>query len=412
MNLLQIRVGLVLGVALAVVLKAHGLQQVHARFPFVVTWDDHELTNDAWHGGAQNHSEDEGSWNQRKMWAVRAYYEWMPIREPAVADQQWRALEIGDLATLIMLETRLSARDRQPSLGDAPLKTVALDLSNPDQPRLAQDGTSAAATRVVDLPFDVSQSPPVPLTDPAQILALSREEELPPGLDYLPDVDRLEAELLNDPARQLLGETQRSFIRQQLEESAKQNKTWQIIGNQTLLTPVTAPDVSNAYSEEEFAALPSYVSEFIPWTSQGIPLGTDSWNGYGAERSWFLGEAAKNGSNIVVLTGDTHAAWGMNLEGPGSWQGIELGTTSISSPGFPQSFSLPADAIESRLKAANPQLRYSEVTHRGYLTLTLTADDARVTFHRVSDVKTRQFDVDRNHRFVLTPGSGNGVRWS
>ncbi|MEM9530178.1 MAG: alkaline phosphatase D family protein, partial [Pseudomonadota bacterium] len=39
------------------------LQQVHARFPFVVTWDDHELTNDAWHGGAQNHSEDEGSWN-------------------------------------------------------------------------------------------------------------------------------------------------------------------------------------------------------------------------------------------------------------------------------------------------------------------------------------------------------------
>ncbi|MCZ7093433.1 alkaline phosphatase D family protein, partial [Salmonella enterica] len=31
------------------------LQAAHARHPFIVIWDDHELANDAWKDGAENH---------------------------------------------------------------------------------------------------------------------------------------------------------------------------------------------------------------------------------------------------------------------------------------------------------------------------------------------------------------------
>ena len=32
------------------------LQALHAACPWIVTWDDHETANDAWSGGAENHT--------------------------------------------------------------------------------------------------------------------------------------------------------------------------------------------------------------------------------------------------------------------------------------------------------------------------------------------------------------------
>ena len=47
----------------------------------IVVWDDHEFTNNTWKNGAENHSLDEGIFYERKINALKAYYEWMPIRE-------------------------------------------------------------------------------------------------------------------------------------------------------------------------------------------------------------------------------------------------------------------------------------------------------------------------------------------
>jgi alkaline phosphatase D len=60
------------------------LQAAHARAPWIVVWDDHETANDSFRDGAENHDPDkgEGDWNARKAAAIKAYYEWMPIREP------------------------------------------------------------------------------------------------------------------------------------------------------------------------------------------------------------------------------------------------------------------------------------------------------------------------------------------
>jgi alkaline phosphatase D len=60
------------------------LQAAHARAPWICVWDDHEVCNDTWKGGAENHHEKtQGAFADRKAHALQAYFEWMPIREPA-----------------------------------------------------------------------------------------------------------------------------------------------------------------------------------------------------------------------------------------------------------------------------------------------------------------------------------------
>ena len=92
------------------------LQEVHRQHPFIAIWDDHEIAKGAWKGGARNHQPDEGPWDARWQNAVRAYLEWMPIRE-VVMDRPARAyrrFRFGNLVDLMMLETRLE-RDRRVS---------------------------------------------------------------------------------------------------------------------------------------------------------------------------------------------------------------------------------------------------------------------------------------------------------
>ena len=90
------------------------LQEAHRQHPFVTVWDDHELADNAWRGGATNHQPHEGEWSERRRNALRAYLEWMPIREfgREGAGRGWRRLPFGDLVDLIVLETRLE-RDQQ-----------------------------------------------------------------------------------------------------------------------------------------------------------------------------------------------------------------------------------------------------------------------------------------------------------
>lgn len=91
------------------------LQEAHRQHPFIAVWDDHEITNDAWAGGAGNHNPElgEGDWASRRSAAYRAYLEWMPVREAAGASiQLYRAFRFGSLADLVMLDTR-GLRDRQ-----------------------------------------------------------------------------------------------------------------------------------------------------------------------------------------------------------------------------------------------------------------------------------------------------------
>ncbi|MGH9005642.1 MAG: alkaline phosphatase D family protein, partial [Acidimicrobiia bacterium] len=90
-----------------------------ARHPVVAIWDDHELAGNAWRGGAARHYPDtDGDWRPRLEAATRAYREWTPMRlpDPADPDRLWRQVRLGNLAELLMLDTRLAGRT-QPAAG-------------------------------------------------------------------------------------------------------------------------------------------------------------------------------------------------------------------------------------------------------------------------------------------------------
>nr|WP_202388456.1 alkaline phosphatase D family protein [Nocardioides flavescens] len=110
------------------------LQALHARYPWIVTWDDHEVTNDQWSGGAENHQPGEGDYAARRAQAHRAYDEWMPVRMEGTArlgdgDRLFRRIRFGRLAELSMLDLR-TYRSQQVA-GALPLPGLDPAVSDP-----------------------------------------------------------------------------------------------------------------------------------------------------------------------------------------------------------------------------------------------------------------------------------------
>lgn len=106
------------------------LQELHRQHPVIAVWDDHESANDAWREGAENHNPElgEGEWSVRKAAAQRAYDEYMPIRRSAAGVSRiYRQFQVGNLADVIMLDTRLNGRDLQAAFKGAP----ALPMNDP-----------------------------------------------------------------------------------------------------------------------------------------------------------------------------------------------------------------------------------------------------------------------------------------
>ncbi|MDT7837756.1 alkaline phosphatase D family protein [Aquabacterium sp. OR-4] len=116
------------------------LQAAHRQHPFVCIWDDHEITNDTWKDGAENHqAATEGDYAARVAAGLQAYYEWMPIRAVDTRDlrKNHRAFKLGNLVDLLMLEERLSGRAQPLSA------TIATPFGN----GFVQAGSFADASR-------------------------------------------------------------------------------------------------------------------------------------------------------------------------------------------------------------------------------------------------------------------------
>jgi alkaline phosphatase D len=92
-----------------------GSKALHRNSPLIAIWDDHEFANDTWKKGAENHSIDgeEGDFFSRRAAAIRAYHEWMPIREQQNKRKIFREFKVGKFLQLLMLDTRQFQRDRQ-----------------------------------------------------------------------------------------------------------------------------------------------------------------------------------------------------------------------------------------------------------------------------------------------------------
>ena len=98
------------------------LQAVHRQHPMICIWDDHEIADNCWYGGAHRHDEAiHGAWSLRRAAAVKAYDEWMPIRTQVTPtgknpfERIYRKLSYGSLVDLMMVDARLIGRDREVS---------------------------------------------------------------------------------------------------------------------------------------------------------------------------------------------------------------------------------------------------------------------------------------------------------
>ncbi len=91
---------------------------MRAAHAVIAILDDHELADNAWSGGAGAHVDAEhGPWSVRLSAALQAWREWTPTDvDAASGDSIWRSVQLGNLGTLALLETRTARTD--PSLAE------------------------------------------------------------------------------------------------------------------------------------------------------------------------------------------------------------------------------------------------------------------------------------------------------
>ncbi|MEV8476615.1 alkaline phosphatase D family protein [Streptomyces sp. NPDC051173] len=121
------------------------LQALHHTHPIVAIWDDHEFANDAWSGGAENHTPGtEGDWARRVAAAKQAYFEWMPVR-PSVEGTTYRRLRFGKLADLHLLDLR-SFRSQQAKAGSGAVDDANRTLTGRAQLDWLKEGLASSDT--------------------------------------------------------------------------------------------------------------------------------------------------------------------------------------------------------------------------------------------------------------------------
>ena len=349
------------------------LQAAHQRHPFIVIWDDHELANDTWEKGAENHQSDtEGDFLERKLAALAAYFEWMPIRP--IDDQHikiYRQFDFGTLVQLTMLDTRIIARN------------VQLDYAN-----------YMTAT----------------------------------GLD----IAKFQADLIN-PARSLMGVEQRNWLLQKLQQSTA---TWNVLGQQILMSKMFVPAellmslaeiTAGNPSPETLSKITTQITELLEIKARmdagdptvtpeekarlavTAPYNLDAWDGYFAEREILYGTLAQLKKKVVVLAGDTHNAWASDLSSKdGVLVGVELATSSVSSPGLEKYLSIPMQqlqAFEFAFTSLIDELNYCNLNQRGYLKVHFTAEQVQADWIFVDTIKNKEYIVDetRSHQVILDP---------
>jgi alkaline phosphatase D len=320
------------------------LQRLHASAPIVMMWDDHESANDSWHGGAENHQKEEGDWAVRKAAAMRACREWLPV-----SDNGWESYEIGELATLFRPETRLTARSRILSYGQA-----------------------LAGTK-----------------DVRAALAAFRDGPL------------------SDPARTMIGAEQEKWLEGGLRASARRGARWQVLAQQTIMGSLALPPESETWigaDAPEFVRKRSAVG--LAASKAGLPMNLDAWDGYPAARERLLRAALEADSNLIVLAGDSHNGWAFDLDLGGTPAGVEFAGQSVTSPGLEAYVpSVPPADLARAMVARNAQLKWADIGRRGYLSLELTPERATGTWHFLETIRTRSTRLAGSHRMTIARGS-------
>ncbi len=329
------------------------LKELHQKKPFVCVWDDHEVTNDTYKDGAENHQPEEGDFQVRKTNALQAYSEYLP-NNTNLTDNTiiYRSLKLGNLVDLTMLDTRVVGRDKQ------------LDYAN---------YTSAAG-------FDIP--------------AFQN--------DWL------------DPSRTILGTQQKDWFKNEMVNASSQ---WQIIGQQVLMGKMLIPaELLTAFGSPTFQTTLVELVQIKTRLLQGdttltpteiarvktvVPYNLDAWDGYFMEREEIL--ATFKDKKVVVLAGDTHNAWQSDLiTASGDKVGNEVATSSVSSPGF-ESFVGTQGAVQlgQALELLIDDLKHANLADRGFMKLTINTNAVTTDWNYVNTVTEKTFSLSTKKTLTI-----------
>ncbi|MCJ9427708.1 alkaline phosphatase D family protein [Kordiimonas sp. A6E486] len=391
------------------------LQAAHAAHPFICVWDDHEVANDTWKNGAQNHNPGEGDFAVRKAAAIKAYREWIPVRDnvPAEPEKIYRTFDYGGLASLIMLDTRLIARDKQLNYAhDLPMQTIAFDMTDPDAPKAVLDEAAVKAlpadkVKHVAVPFNLDGKKPEPMTDWNTIKSLD-PKKLPKGYSYLPDAETFKTKLLGDPKRTMMGEAQEAWFADELKRSTQAGTPWQVIGQQVIIGKIGIPSIPEDkidFSEAHYLTREKYRA-YQMLAALGLPFNLDSWDGYPACRNRVLDSVQKYSKSTVFLSGDSHNAWAFNLaDRHGKPAAVEFATSAVSSPGLEDYLRADAKLTADSFLKASPEMKYVDTTHRGWLELDITPTRMKCRYLYVDTVLSKDYKVIEGPIGVTDAGS-------
>lgn len=320
-----------------------GLQDIHAAAPFIPVWDDHEITNDTYKTGAENHNEGEGDFFERRAAAIQAYYEWLPIRPPRgeSSPEIYRSFDFGDLLSLHMLDTRVIGRDKQLAYAEYMDQSGQLDAK-----RFTTDLTQANRT--------------------------------------------------------LLGQQQFSWLQSQIMQSKAK---WQLLGQQVLMGKMLFP--AEVLGNRDLTKVPSMIADLAKLKRQQAnnsalneldekrlatkaAYNLDAWDGYPMERERLYQVLLKHNKRFAVVAGDTHNAWCNQLSThDGKLVGYEFATPGVSSPGMEKYLSIDsetANTLANDLTDVIEDLQYCNLHQRGYLTVTVTPSNIEAKWSFVETV--------------------------
>jgi alkaline phosphatase D len=203
---------------------------------------------------------------------------------------------------------------------------------------------------------------------------IGRDEQAPSASDR---------ESVNDPDRTLLGVEQEAWVAERLRTSTTR---WQIVGQQVMMGQL----------------------QLVP----GTPLNLDQWDGYPAARERFFQAIEAAGlDNVVVLTGDIHSSWAIDLsydpfdaevydpaDGSGSIA-VELVTPAISSPGLPTNLNIDV-----------PHIKWADTVQRGYVVVDVTHERLQADWFHIADVTSPEGGAETfANAFMVAAGASHLV---
>lgn len=359
------------------------LQSISAAAPLVSIWDDHEIANDAWKDGAGGHdSRSDGDYVSRKVAATQAYHEWMPTRphkDPWQSDasdapwMHWRELAFGDLASLLVLETRHTSRT--------------------DSSTMTRGWIYDKISKILESAGD----PPI---------------DKWPGSNLEASLQSLKADVDAESRRKektILGQEQLDWIEKKMRLSVDSGIRWRLIAQPLVAQERMSADYEGAIAKAEASRNSEIVTK---WKSAirnvtvqsdvaskrmvavhmaagryKINLSFDDWMAYIADRnrlaaSLRVGSATGN----LIYGGDTHNAWaGVLRDSMGEIVATEFDGMSVSSGGLEQYPPyLPSDLKAAAWEAANADLLWADTHSRGFMLVNLGRDVQHVEYRGVN----------------------------